>query len=402
MRGTTVVEDPTQPAHPTRYHPPVQERSRAGLEEAVLRWRYLVLSGLALAYASAQLGWHPRDWDTALVGARILVGADEPFTFLPGGLRVLANYPEQQTGPLSLLFVTPFTALGREAAWVMGALLMSMASPLLVWRLEQAARAGDAPVDERRLRIAVLAGGVVLVSAWTPLALTYGKVDDVLTLASIVVAMSFVADRRFVAAGVAIGLAMAFKPWAAFAAVLLLAVPRGRRREPTAVAVVIVAACWLPFVLADPATLTAAVPAVRVGTRSILHLLGVAAVDPPSWIRPAQLLLMAALALGAVCRGRWPAVLLVGVAGRLIVDPQTFTYYTSGLVLGALAWDLCGERRSVPWWTLGTFVSLNLAPEVLPDRAAAAARLVTLVAIVVWIVLRPPSDSRAPERYERR
>jgi hypothetical protein len=54
----------------------------------------------------------------------------------------------------------------------------------------------------------------------------------------------------------------------------------------------------------------------------------------------------------AVRRGRWPAVLLLGTAVRIGLDPNDYPYYDASLMTGALIWDLIGPRRPVPAWTL--------------------------------------------------
>jgi hypothetical protein len=67
-----------------------------------------------------------------------------------------------------------------------------------------------------------------------------------------------------------------------------------------------------------------------------------------------------ALALGvlAVWRGRWAAILLLAMAVRVAMDPGTFLYYIAGPMLGAVIWDFLGQRRRLPWWSIGTCLIL--------------------------------------------
>ena len=90
------------------------------------------------------------------------------------------------------------------------------------------------------------------------------------------------------------------------------------------------AAAWLPFYLADPATTAAAHYTIRNLPTSALRALGVSAARTPSWDRPAQLLLGWALGAAAVARRHWPAVILLGVGARIALDPGVHGYYTPG------------------------------------------------------------------------
>jgi hypothetical protein len=60
-------------------------------------------------------------------------------------------------------------------------------------------------------------------------------------------------------------------------------------------------------------------------------------------------------------RGRWPAVILVGTAARILLDPEVYSYYTAGILLGALAYDLVVSDRRWPWLTTGGLLSLHVA-----------------------------------------
>jgi hypothetical protein len=97
-------------------------------------------------------------------------------------------------------------------------------------------------------------------------------------------------------------------------------------------------------------------------------------------LRPLQIGLGLALAGIAVARGRWALALLLAVGARLALDPATFTYYMPGLVLAALVYDLVGARRSVPIWTLMTYVALQTVPEFASPQTEGFVRLAICLA----------------------
>lgn len=122
---------------------------------------------------------------------------------------------------------------------------------------------------------------------------------------------------------------------------------------------------WAPFLIAEPGTLAAARFGVPVAAASGLHFLDVAASATPSWVRPAQFLLGAALAAAAIARQGWASVILPALAVRILLDPAVHAYYTSGIVLGTLVHDLAGSRARVPRLTM-----LAVAMLYLPQVAA--------------------------------
>jgi hypothetical protein len=81
----------------------------------------------------------------------------------------------------------------------------------------------------------------------------------------------------------------------------------------------------------------------------------------PWWDRSAQLLLGVAGGAVAIWRGRWPAVLLVALAARIMLDPAVYAYYTSGALLGTIVIDLVVTRWRLPWATAIAAVLLYAA-----------------------------------------
>ncbi len=132
---------------------------------------------------------------------------------------------------------------------------------------------------------------------------------------------------------------------------------------------------------------------------SALRALGVTTAGTPSWDRPAQLALGLTAALFALRRGRWQHVLLVVVAARLLLDPQTYPYYTSGLVLAAAVADLLTRERRLPLWTLATaswYVVNELALPFAPAEALGLLRLVVCVGILLAVGAPTAARHRQP------
>ena len=165
------------------------------------------------------------------------------------------------------------------------------------------------------------------------------------------------ARRRPVLAGIALGAAIAAKPWAVGFLPLLLALPHRRLRAAVA-ALATAAAAWLPFVLGDPGTLGALHPPVALVPGSGLHTLGVRGEVVPAWGRTAQFVLAPAVALAVAVSRRWAGVLLVAVAVRLALDPQDNAYFIGSAAMAAVVFDLLGTRWLVPWTTVLTVVLL--------------------------------------------
>ena len=210
-----------------------------------------------------------------------------------------------------------FRALGPGNGEATAIAAMSLTGPLMlaaVWRL--------VPARERQRRSRLLFAGLLFLPVWAELTTHFAHLDDLLALGFSVAALHAVARRHPVWAGLALAAAADAKPWAAAFVVLLLALPRRQWLPALAAFAGGLAVVWLPFLLADPRTL-AAVP-VHDPQRSVPRRCGCSASWTPRtpwWDRSAQLLLGMAGGAVAVRRGRWPAVLLVAVAARILLDP---------------------------------------------------------------------------------
>ncbi|HEX4221189.1 MAG TPA: hypothetical protein VHZ97_02370 [Pseudonocardiaceae bacterium] len=334
-------------------------------------------------------------WHFFSDGGTLILGGHPPGLSQAGGLHLYANYPQLQFGPLTLLTVVvllPFTAAGgwMIASWFMT--LSGLVAAYLVEQLVWTCRPIDADTS-RATMATMLIGGVSFLLSWELLAVHFGHLDDVLALVLLAAAALATAQRRPVFVGVLLGLATDAKPWALACAALLLALPRRTWWRACASAALVIGVAWLPFVLADPGTLHAAasftIPNVPA---SALRALGVNSAATPSWDRLAQLGSGCLLGVLAVLRGRWQAVIALGIGARIALDPSVYSYYTAGLALGLLCWDLIGSRRPLPVTSLVCFVGLTLAPVVVHNAQVLGELRLWSILLVIAIILVAPSD----------
>jgi len=294
-----------------------------------------------MAWAALQAQQAGVSWHFFAQGGQLLL-ATGPGT----GLQLYAAHPVLQIGPLALVVSAVLGLLGPAQGEITAVLLMSVTGPLVlaaVWRL--------LPAVDRRRPIRLLLAGLLFLPVWAELTTHYVHLDDLLALVLTVAALHAVARRHPVWAGLALSAAVDAKPWAAAFVVVLFALPR--RQWLTALAAFTggVAVAWLPFLLADPRTLAVARFTIPNDGSSALRALGVMTARTPWWDRSAQLVLGMAAGCLAVRRGRWPAVVLVAVAGRILLDPGVYAYYTSGALLGTILVDLVVARWRLPWAT---------------------------------------------------
>lgn len=274
--------------------------------------------------------------------------------FGSSGLRVYADHPKIQSGPITLLLAGAVESIDPG-----GFVLVPICSAALCFATI-VALASLRGARERSPWM-LLGGGLLLVAWWWYLAL-YGHLDDALVLFLASIALVAIGRGGHVGAAVAVGLMLAVKPWAVFLLPLTLRPGEAgwRRISMPMVSVAVGAACWAPFLVASSGTLDGLRPPVQVAADSVVQLFGVAVGgDVPAALRMAQLVVALAVVATVVWRGHPEAALLGGVAVRLALDPATWEYYTVGLVLGALAWDLERSRRR---WPAATVTATLLVP----------------------------------------
>ena len=308
-------------------------------------WRRLApaigVAAWTALWAWAQSNPSGLSWHFFVSGSQLL--------FHGSGLDLYAKHPELQIGPLAFLVAAPLTLLG-DLAQPVALVLMTIAGPLCL-----ALIAPLVPLPRRELRMILAA--LLVVPAWTVLSVRFGHLDDVVALVLAVAALRAVAANRAGLAGLAIGAAVAAKPWA-LGFVPLLLVLDGQRLRAVGSALACVVAAWAPFVIANPATLAALRPPVGVAPSSGLRVLGYRGDLVPAWDRIGQLTVGPLAALASVLRGRWPGLFLIAIAVRLALDPKDNPYYIGGAALAAVIFDLLATRSTIPWTTMATVVVL--------------------------------------------
>jgi hypothetical protein len=348
----------------------------------LLRARWLLL--LLWAAWLVPRGWSALDgdWHYFAAGGALLFG--------PDGLHVFARHPELHMGPLSLVaawLLQPFGDRGLAGAEI----LMWALGPATLFLLERAATAIRGAGDPL-VAVTTLAGGFLFLDAWMEAAGPIGHIDDVLAMTFVALALLAVATERPALAGLAVGLAIAAKPWGIIVLPLCLAFPPRALLRSFGVAVGVGMVAWLPFVAVDRGTIGAGSYDQLNDAASALRALGVDALATPDWVRPAQVLLALAFGIVAVRIGRWPAVVPVALAGRIALDPAVFTYYAPTLVLGGLACDLLVSRRPLPMWTLVTFVAVAAVPTSVAAHVRGDLRLAACVALILGALVLPAAE----------
>jgi hypothetical protein len=345
----------------------------------VARWRYGIIAAVSLTAGVVSGG--RGDWNDFVDAGRAMFGS--------AGLHVYELHHEVQTGPVALSVAWLLGHTPRNG-FVLAEFAGAALGLLAVWLLELTTRQAS---RQTRFELLVLLGGCLTAFTWAKLG-GYGHLDDALTLTGAVVALYQVRAGRPLGAAIAIGIAIACKPWGVIFLPLTLASRPLDRRAPV-LAAAIAAIAWMPFIIGAPDSLKALRPTVNVAPDSVLALLGVTNASMPGWMRVAQLLGCVAAATAVVWRGRPESVIAAAVAVRIATDPATWSYYTPGLVIGVLVWDLL-DRRAFPWLTLITVLALAPTWLVPADTARAVLRLALAVGVVVWAVLRRPASEATP------
>lgn len=364
-----------------------------------VRARTIIWLFVLAAVAARYVGRSDGDWEEIFDATGLLFGVHGPIHHLPGGLHLYASYPEFQFGPLALIAAVPLWAAGWSARWLAAVTMLGIGWASLVLIDRAASGTGGIagtdvgaarPARVEPAELGRLVGGVVAAVAWVPLAARYLHIDDALAVLAIVGAVVAIRCERGVLAGLLVGAAIGCKPWAAPMMPMLAGLPRTQWRRAAAAAVAATAAVWLPFLIAAPSMVRAGSPQVDVSDASVLRLFGVPGGIGPGWVRPVQLVVAGVCATVAATRGRWTGVALVVLAVRILVDPGTFEYYTSALVIAALVWDTVARSSAVPVATVSAVLALDLAEVVVASATARAVlRLGAVLGLVGWVTCAP-------------
>jgi hypothetical protein len=324
--------------------------------------------------------WRPGvSWHFFDLGARLLFSNASD-----GGLHVYASHPMLQIGPLSLLIAAPLSLADPWHGRFVAIVLMTALGPVLLWLIGSLRTAAAQLISRQRLAIA----GLVFLPVWTEIAVHFAHLDDVLALTFAVLALHAVERGHAPLAGALLAFAADSKPWAAaFVPLIFVLAPR-LRRQAAAAWVLGVGAAWLPFLLGDPRSLRMAAFTIPNAASSGLRALGIYDSRTPPWDRPTQLVLGCMLAWLLVRTGRWPAVLFAVITVRILFDPATYSYYTSGLVLAAILMDMLLTRRRVPLYALSAIVVIYAARATPLDlRALGQLRAAYCIAVLATLFL---------------
>jgi hypothetical protein len=330
----------------------------------------------------------PISWHWFDLSARLLVGDGAPGEGR-GGLHLFESHPELQFGPVAVVVTAVVRLVGGGHAMMLARVLAAALAPVVLWTLEGLARREFPPSDAPRIRRLSLLAGVLLIPAWDLVAVRTVHIDDAIALTATVAALALARRDRPWWSAALVGLAIGAKPWAvAFLPILLLL--RRHRTAAIILAGVLGSIVWVPFLVAAPGTVEALRDyRLAVAPRSALHLLGFDTVAAPVWLRPVQFVATLAAATAAVVRGRWPGVIFVAMATRILLDPAVHSYHLTGLVVGAVAWDLIWCDRRWPMWTICPVVLLATRLTAIPYGIAGAVRLALSLVILVAVLAGP-------------
>jgi len=345
----------------------------------------VLLAALTVIVALVQLpGPHATAWHFFDDAARLLIGQGPSGE--AGGLRLYADHPELQFGPLSIVLAVPFSLLG-ETAGQWAAMAVTAGAGLAAYALILSGVECLLPPGRRVGDSAMLFGGVLAVITWGDVAIRTAHFDDAVALVALAAALRWCALDRGRPAAVALAVAAAAKPWALMFVPLAL-VPSGQHRgQRMALVLVAVAATWVPFVLAHSSTLDLGDFRIINDPTSVLRTLGIDDPATPLWVRPLQLVGGFVFVAAVIPGGRWPAALACGLAWRLLLEPGAHRYYTAGVVLALLFVELAARPTRLPLATAIAAIALELtALPGAPDRVGSLARLaiVMFIPIAAW------------------
>lgn len=366
------------------------------------RWFWPALALVSLITLVVQLpGPHATAWHFFDDAAQLLSG-NGPSGYT-GGLHLYRDRPDLQFGPLSIVAALPLTLLGHTTGTWLAMVTASAAGLLALALLLDALEALRPGFRDEVSPAVLLVAGATVVITWGDVAVRTAHIDDALAWLAVCAALRWCARSRPWAVTLALAVAAAAKPWAImFAPLALLPLatagnPPGiwtsasrhvlaNRAGVARVAMVgaLAALTWLPFILAEPATLETSEFTITNDPTSVLRALGVTEAGTPSWARPAQMFGGLVLVALLVLVRRWPAAVLAGVAWRLLLEPGANRYYTVGLVLGALVVELLARRDRIPWLTVAAAIVLELTA--LPGFPAVPGHTLRLICVVLALV----------------
>lgn len=322
-----------------------------------------------------------------------------------GHLAIVYANPGTQAGPVQLVLSwllmigsdgngpTRLGAAALNAAVMIGAITLCR-------RTAQSTPSPDSRTEIRAKRHEIVIG--VLVLLWlTPGPLWDGHPVELLVAALWLAAVSLVDAKRWVVAGVALGITAAIAPWGVLGFPALLACRHRRRAYPAVVlggAVAVLA--YVPFVLTGHFALFDYTWLVN--PHSLIHLFAPGQ-RRMSWVlRVVQAVVIVAGTAGAAAlvrrRGATPAVaVLVAAVLRVATDPLQLNYYWTSVGVAAItiAATTAPSRRA--WWAAAVAYAAWAGATLGWTVETAGLCLALAVPIAAFTATRSPAASPSAE-----
>jgi hypothetical protein len=315
------------------------------LVEALTPRRYLVLAIAAALFWGGELyicHGYGGDWEGFRHASRM-------FTTAPAGGDVVT--------PLTLTLVYPFTFLSVRTGWVLCSFLCMALGVGAARHVEHSAEIIGFGSRRDRER-AVLLGGPAFLWAWSLPGARIGHLCDVLALVFIALAIRAVVRGSWLGVSLAVAVAINCQPWALLLLPLVVTNAGARWRSLFVVGALTIVP-WIPFWFVQHGHLGSA--SLPVAPDSAIRYLGSQVGNTPGWPRLVQIVVALPLAGYAIVRRRWYLVPVIVLTARYALDPQTYTYYAAGAILGMFMWDVIlplkvpGARTTIVCFVLALF-----------------------------------------------
>jgi hypothetical protein len=354
----------------------------------------------------------PADWHYFLQGAHLLfhettncsyVEARHAFRICPpspDGLHTFAGHPNLQIGPLALILVRGLLVLGEGPAQAIIVALSYALPAYLLWRGTRVLGEATTVVRGHTLRQAdllLLTTGPLVILSWAHLSSEYLHVDDMLVLLAAVLAIELRLSGHHVLMGVALGMGVASKPTALGLLPLAVGLPWRQLVRAALATLLVTAAAWGPFEVADRGTLTQAGSFIQFLHSGAPLALVLDRHSDLSWLRPVQLALMLIVGCVVAWRASWMAAPAAAFAVRVAMDPGDFSYYGASVVVCCVIYEI-HTGMWFPKLTAPTYAMFFLAPTVLGAVGVthALTRLLACLTPLVIIAASRGHASAAP------
>jgi hypothetical protein len=319
----------------------------------------VVLYVVAWALISAALKTTPSDLDLFFWPSAQTVVAGHPLLIYAGHLH--DAYPNAN-GPLGLVPLVPIAALANALGWagnlaIRAAIAGSMVSIFVLLLAYQAVRLVEQARGSAGGRLGVACAILLAPAMWIAV-IDFGHIEQPLELCLVLLGVTLTASDRPLAGGISFGLAVLARTIAVFCVIPFVLLPIATRRiSPAALtaiaAVLTVAVCLLPFVVADRPDIVHSLVTYRgslpIGGGSFWVLARHTGLANLAQYGDVACAVVAAAALVAITLRRRPAVATTstGLLGLLTISASCFPlfaksvfpyYFLEPYVVGAIWW----------------------------------------------------------------